>query len=81
MRTRAVGQISFHEKSKLEGKDVGKAGRPVSKLLSEKMREVTREQRGQGVGLGRVPGTTAKISKGTHSLGDIIKYFPTYLFK
>lgn len=46
---------------------MGKAGRPVSRLLLEKMREVMREQRGQDVGLGRMSGITARISKGTHN--------------
>ena len=44
MRTRALDQISLLEKAKLEGQDV-EAGRPVSRLLSEEVREVLRGPR------------------------------------
>lgn len=50
MGTRALGWISFYEKASLERQDVGEAGRTVSRLLLEKIREVMRVERpGKGV--------------------------------
>lgn len=39
MRTTSVNRISFHKKAKLEGQDAREAGGPVSRLLSEEIRE------------------------------------------
>lgn len=60
MRTTALDWISFHEKASSEGQDVGEAGRPVSRLFSEEIREVMRAERpGKGVSEIR-----ARVSKG-----------------
>ena len=51
MRTRALGPISFCKKAKLEGCNVGEAGRPVSRLRSGKSEKSwERPRRGWRVG-------------------------------
>lgn len=57
-------------------------GRPVSKLLLGEIGEVVRaEARIWGKCVWCVSDITARISKGTYSLGKTVEYFPTYLFK